>query len=108
MSRAAVRVGVGSRFSYDGEVVEVVAVRAAEPGSCFSDSATKQLDAITSEAELHASDRAWSSSPSTPTPTNSGPGDSSGPQLRSYVDDVERGPARVLGDGLEDRGHLRS
>jgi hypothetical protein len=56
----------------------------------FSDSAAKQLDAITSEAEIHALDRALvviSVDPSIGEPI---PGDTSGPQLRQYTDDVER------------------
>jgi hypothetical protein len=73
----------------------------------FSDSAAKQLDAITSEAELHALDRALVVISVDPDAGEPLPGDSTGPRLRQYVDDVERVPAPVLGDGLEDRGRRR-
>ncbi|MCG7526930.1 hypothetical protein MHW47_21085 [Streptomyces sp. OfavH-34-F] len=56
----------------------------------FSDSAAKQLDAITSEAELHALDRALvvvSVDPEVGAPI---PGSAIGPQLREYADEVER------------------
>ncbi|GGU62472.1 hypothetical protein [Streptomyces daghestanicus] len=56
----------------------------------FSDSAAKQLDAITSENELHALDRALvviSVDPEVGEPLPSG---SSGPRLRQHVDDIER------------------
>ncbi|MGW2103712.1 hypothetical protein ACWCPX_39810 [Streptomyces olivaceoviridis] len=56
----------------------------------FSDSAAKQLDAITSEAELHALDRALVVISVDPEAGELLPGDSSGPRLRQYVDDVER------------------
>ncbi|MBW5254848.1 hypothetical protein JGS39_38890 [Streptomyces sp. P01-B04] len=56
----------------------------------FSDSATKQLDALTSEAELHALDRALvviSVDPDVGEPIPEG---TAGPQLREYADEVER------------------
>ncbi|CAL9668545.1 hypothetical protein [Streptomyces sp. enrichment culture] len=56
----------------------------------FSDSAAQQLGTITSEAELHALDRALvviSVDPSIGEPI---PGDIAGPQLRVYADQVER------------------
>lgn len=56
----------------------------------FSDSAAKQLDAITSEAELHALDRALVVLSVDPEAGDLLPGASTGPRLRSYVDDVER------------------
>ncbi|MFE6497051.1 hypothetical protein [Streptomyces sp. NPDC057748] len=56
----------------------------------FSDSATKQLDSITTEAELHALDRALVVISVTPDAGEPIPGDSTGPRLRQYADDVER------------------
>ncbi|MEV7470857.1 hypothetical protein AB0O20_30785 [Streptomyces kronopolitis] len=56
----------------------------------FSESAAKQLDAITSEAELHALDRALVVISVDPDVGEPFPGDSTGPRLRQYVDDVER------------------
>ncbi|MDG9687805.1 hypothetical protein QC334_34620 [Streptomyces sp. DH18] len=56
----------------------------------FSDSAAKQLDSITSEAELHALDRALVVVSVDPEAGDPIPGDSTGPRLRQYVDDVER------------------
>ncbi|MFF4674876.1 hypothetical protein ACFY1C_34695 [Streptomyces sp. NPDC001279] len=56
----------------------------------FSDSAAKQLDVITSEAELHALDRALVVISVDPDAGEPLPGNSSGPRLRQYVDDVER------------------
>lgn len=56
----------------------------------FSDSAAKQLDAVTSEAELHALDRALVVISVDPDAGEALPGDSAGPQLRQYTDDVER------------------
>jgi hypothetical protein len=56
----------------------------------FSNSAAKQLDAITSEAELHALDRALvviSVDPDAGEPLS---GESTSLRLRQYVDDVER------------------
>ncbi|GAA1924329.1 hypothetical protein [Streptantibioticus ferralitis] len=60
----------------------------------FSDSATKQLENITSEAEIHALDRALvviSVQPDIGEPIH---GDTTGPQLRQYTDEVES--VRVL------------
>ncbi|MFF4902853.1 hypothetical protein [Streptomyces sp. NPDC001068] len=60
----------------------------------FSDAAAKQLEAITSEADIHALDRALvviSVDPEIGAPI---PGDTTGPQLRQYTDDVEA--VRVL------------
>lgn len=56
----------------------------------FSDSAAKQLENLTSEAEIHALDRALvvvSVDPEVGAPI---PGDTAGPQLRKYTDEVER------------------
>lgn len=55
----------------------------------FSDAAAKQLENLTSEAELHALDRALvvlSVDPDAGTPL---PGTTTGPQLRQYTDDLE-------------------
>ncbi|MFE2584795.1 hypothetical protein [Streptomyces sp. NPDC059378] len=55
----------------------------------FSDSAAKQLETLTSEAELHALDRALvviSVDPDAGAPV---PDAATGPQLREYTDDVE-------------------
>ncbi|MGW2689621.1 hypothetical protein ACWC6I_41510 [Streptomyces sp. NPDC001414] len=60
----------------------------------FSDSAAKQLEQMTSEADIHALDRALvviSVDPDTGAPI---PGDITGPQLRQYTDDLEA--VRVL------------
>ncbi|MFD9444212.1 hypothetical protein ACFWBR_38010 [Streptomyces sp. NPDC060006] len=60
----------------------------------FSDSAAKQLENITSEAAIHALDRALvviSVDPDTGDPI---PGNTTGPQLRQYTDEVEA--VRVL------------
>ncbi|MDL5206637.1 hypothetical protein [Streptomyces sp. ALI-76-A] len=56
----------------------------------FSDSATKQLENITSEAEIHALDRALVVISVDPDVGEPLPGDASGPQLRQYADEVER------------------
>ncbi|MFE7579823.1 hypothetical protein ACFU5Z_34265 [Streptomyces sp. NPDC057521] len=56
----------------------------------FSDSAAKQLDSLTSEAELHALDRALVVISVDPDAGELLPGDSTGPRLRQFVDDVER------------------
>ncbi|MFF9654114.1 hypothetical protein [Streptomyces sp. NPDC014622] len=56
----------------------------------FSDSAAKQLDAITSEAELHDLDRALVVISVDPDAGEPLPGNSTDPRLRQYVDDVER------------------
>lgn len=56
----------------------------------FSDSAAKQLENLTSEAEIHALDRALvvvSVDPEVGAPI---PGSAAGPQLREYTDEVER------------------
>ncbi|GGN45738.1 hypothetical protein [Streptomyces fuscichromogenes] len=55
----------------------------------FSDSAAKQLENITSEADFHALDRALvviSVDPKAGAPI---PGNTAGPRLRQYTDDVE-------------------
>ncbi|MER6463824.1 hypothetical protein ABT278_25645 [Streptomyces sp. NPDC001228] len=55
----------------------------------FSDAAAKQLENITSESDIHALDRALvviSVDPDIGAPI---PGDTTGPQLRQYTDDVE-------------------
>ncbi|WP_327721998.1 hypothetical protein OG381_46325 [Streptomyces sp. NBC_00490] len=60
----------------------------------FSDAAVKQLEAITSEAELHALDRVLvvlSVDPEIGEPLS---GSSAGPRLREYTDDVDQ--VRVL------------
>jgi hypothetical protein len=60
----------------------------------FSDAAAKQLEAITSEAELHALDRVLVVLSVDPDIGEPLPGTTSGPQLREYTDDVEQ--VRVL------------
>ncbi|MEU0676971.1 hypothetical protein ABZ330_29540 [Streptomyces sp. NPDC006172] len=60
----------------------------------FSDSAAKQLEQITSEAEIHALDRALVVVSVDPDVGEALPGDSAGPQLRQYTDEVES--VRVL------------
>ncbi|MFE3931704.1 hypothetical protein [Streptomyces sp. YIM B13508] len=50
----------------------------------------KQLDTITSEAELHALDRALVVISVDPEIGEPIPGDGSGPRLRQYIDDIER------------------
>ncbi|MFI2764817.1 hypothetical protein ACH5A3_39310 [Streptomyces echinatus] len=60
----------------------------------FSDAAAKQLENITTEAELHALDRALVVISVDPDAGEPLPGDSSGPALRQYTDDVEA--VRVL------------
>ncbi|MFF3087679.1 hypothetical protein ACFVRB_21900 [Streptomyces nojiriensis] len=60
----------------------------------FSDSAAKQLENITTEHEIHALDRALvviSVDPGIGEPI---PGDTTGPQLRQYADELEA--VRVL------------
>jgi hypothetical protein len=60
----------------------------------FSDSAAKQLENLTSEAAIHALDRTLvviSVDPGIGEPI---PGDTAGPQLRQYTDEVEA--VRVL------------
>ncbi|MFE1198450.1 hypothetical protein ACFW6E_37860 [Streptomyces olivaceoviridis] len=56
----------------------------------FSDSAAKQLENITSESELHALDRALVVVSVDPEAGEPIPGDTTGPQLREYADEVER------------------
>ncbi|AOR29717.1 hypothetical protein BFF78_00160 [Streptomyces fodineus] len=60
----------------------------------FSDSAAKQLENITSEAQIHALDRALVVVSVAPDVGEPIPGDTTGPQLRQYTDDVEQ--VRVL------------
>ncbi|MER7540087.1 hypothetical protein ABTX77_35705 [Streptomyces sp. NPDC097704] len=60
----------------------------------FSDSATKQLEAISSEAELNALDRTLVVISVDPDIGDPIPGDTDGPQLRQYADTVEQ--VRVL------------
>ncbi|MGW1496452.1 hypothetical protein [Streptomyces sp. NPDC002402] len=60
----------------------------------FSDSAAKQLENITSEAEIHALDRALVVISVDPDVGEPIPGDAADPQLRQYTDDVEA--VRVL------------
>ncbi|MFB7213120.1 hypothetical protein [Streptomyces sp. NPDC056255] len=56
----------------------------------FSDAAAKQLENLTSEAELHALDRALVVISVDPEAGEPLPGDTTGPQLRQYADEVER------------------
>lgn len=56
----------------------------------FSDSAARQLDSITGEAELHALDRALVVVSVDPEIGEPIPTDTTSPQLRQYVDDIER------------------
>ncbi|GAP50254.1 hypothetical protein [Streptomyces azureus] len=60
----------------------------------FSDSAAKQLESITSEAVLHALDRALVVISVDSDVGEPIPGDTAGPQLRQYTDEVEA--VRVL------------
>ncbi|MFD8937935.1 hypothetical protein ACFV0R_22250 [Streptomyces sp. NPDC059578] len=61
----------------------------------FSDSAARQLDALTNERELHALDRALVALSVDPDLGDPIPGsDSTGPELRQYTDDIEQ--VRVL------------
>ncbi|MFE2611851.1 hypothetical protein ACFXDI_53300 [Streptomyces mirabilis] len=60
----------------------------------FSDSAAKQLENITSEAAIHALDRALVVISVAPDVGEPIPGDTAGPQLRQYTDEVES--VRVL------------
>ncbi|SHH39526.1 hypothetical protein [Streptomyces sp. 3214.6] len=60
----------------------------------FSDSAAKQLENITTEAEIHALDRALVVLSVDPDVGEPIPGDTANPQLRQYTDDVEQ--VRVL------------
>ncbi|MDW4903193.1 hypothetical protein RB625_32795 [Streptomyces californicus] len=56
----------------------------------FSDSAAKQLDSISDEAELHALDRALVVISVDPEAGEPLPGNTARPWLRQYADDVER------------------
>ncbi|MEV7518957.1 hypothetical protein AB0O03_28925 [Streptomyces diastaticus] len=56
----------------------------------FSDSAAKQLENITSETEIHPLDRALVVVSVDPEVGEPIPGDTAGPQLREYTDEVER------------------
>jgi len=56
----------------------------------FSDSAAKQLEDITSEAEIHALDRALVVVSVDPDVGEPIPGDTVSPQLRQYTDDSNR------------------
>ncbi|MDI6413111.1 hypothetical protein QLX52_30340 [Streptomyces albus] len=60
----------------------------------FSDSAAKQLENITSESEIHALDRALVVVSVDPDVGEPIPGDTAGPQLRQYTDEIEA--VRVL------------
>jgi hypothetical protein len=60
----------------------------------FSDSAAKQLENITSEAEIHALDRALVVISVDPNVGEPIPADAAHPRLRQYTDDVEH--VRVL------------
>ncbi|MGW5658264.1 hypothetical protein [Streptomyces humi] len=55
----------------------------------FSDSAAKQLENITTETDIHALDRALVVISVDPDVGEPLPGDTAGPQLRQYTDDVE-------------------
>ncbi|MCY0922851.1 hypothetical protein OS965_32710 [Streptomyces sp. H27-G5] len=60
----------------------------------FSDSAAKQLESLTSEADIHALDRALVVISVDPDVGEPIPGTAAGPRLRQYADDVER--VRIL------------
>ncbi|MCX5346118.1 hypothetical protein [Streptomyces atratus] len=60
----------------------------------FSDSAAKQLESLTSEADIHALDRALVVISVDPDVGEPLPGTAAGPRLRQYADDVER--VRIL------------
>ncbi|MFJ6794963.1 hypothetical protein [Streptomyces sp. NPDC091268] len=55
----------------------------------FTDSAAKQLENITSEAEIHALDRALVVISVDPDAGDPIPGDTAGPQLLQYADELE-------------------
>jgi hypothetical protein len=55
----------------------------------FSDAAAKQLETITSEAELHALDRALVVISVDPDIGDAIPGDTASPRLRQYTDELE-------------------
>lgn len=56
----------------------------------FADAAAKQVEAITSEAELHALDRALVVISVDPEAGEPIPGGPTGPRLREYTDAIER------------------
>ncbi|MET9097167.1 hypothetical protein ABZX72_34385 [Streptomyces cyaneofuscatus] len=56
----------------------------------FSDAAAKQVEAITSEAQLHALDRALVVISVDPEAGDPIPGGATDPRLREYTDTVER------------------
>lgn len=56
----------------------------------FSDAAAKQLEGVTSEADIRALDRALLVVSVDPEVGEALPGDTSGPRLRQYTDDIER------------------
>ncbi|WAU78362.1 hypothetical protein O1Q96_00490 (plasmid) [Streptomyces sp. Qhu-G9] len=60
----------------------------------FSDAAAKQLENLTTEAEIHALDRALVVISVDPDAGEPLPGNTTGPQLRQYTDEVEQ--VRVL------------
>ncbi|MFD4862876.1 hypothetical protein [Streptomyces atratus] len=55
----------------------------------FSDSAAKQLENLTSEAEIHSLDRALVVVSVNPDVGEPLPGNTTGPRLREYADEVE-------------------
>ncbi|GAA5207214.1 hypothetical protein [Streptomyces thinghirensis] len=55
----------------------------------FSDAAAKHLETITSEAELHALDRALVVVSVDPAIGETLPGDATSPHLRQYTDEIE-------------------
>lgn len=55
----------------------------------FSDAAAKQLETLTSEAELHALDRALVVISVDPDIGDPIPGDTTSPRLRQYTDELE-------------------
>ncbi|MFF2331710.1 MULTISPECIES: hypothetical protein [unclassified Streptomyces] len=56
----------------------------------FSDSAAKQLESLTNEADIHALDRALVVISVDPDVGEPIPGTAAGPRLRQYTDDIER------------------
>ncbi|WP_316784939.1 hypothetical protein [Streptomyces sasae] len=60
----------------------------------FSDSAAKQLENLASEADIHALDRALAVLSVDPEIGGPIPGDTTGPRMRQYTDDIEQ--VRVL------------
>ncbi|MCG7209392.1 hypothetical protein [Streptomyces arenae] len=55
----------------------------------FSEAAAKQLENITGETDIHALDRALVVISVDPDVGEPLPGDTAGPQLRQYTDDIE-------------------